>query len=728
MRLVAKIFIPFSLLFGALMDVGASDVDSLSAQSADIVVNGDSSAAVSSMESKNLDLKSDSLRKKERQDSIALERSNRRIYGWHSEGALGYRREADMDTTMERFYINNHALRKTINLQTLGNLGSPSQSAIFVDRLNKTNFLFFRPYQDFYTSMEDVVFYNTKDPFSILEYYGGGSHNRDNRFIDGLFTVNANSKLNFGLYGNWTKAYGPYLSLSTKYHNSGFFSSFVGGSFEYMAAVSFNGFESYENGGFTDDRNITDPKNTGNMEPANVPVFFMDNSWNRVHNWNAYLNLKKHFGFDREVSVSKDSSTYIFVPVTSIVYTMNMESDWRRYTVNNLNVGGVKVDSFYHSYNLNDKFLCDSLHTMDSTRFWQIRQNLGITLNEEFNRLMRFGLAAYLAFDVKKYTYLDREKSLASGPTTYENDSLGFLLNPNYSVLYRKKLGVGAKLSKHTGEAFTYDFFGEYYFLDEKEKAGSLNLGGTLSSKANWGRQRVEIEANAQYDRECPDFFEEYYFSNHISWNRDFDYKNTMTIDGSLRFPSFAFYDKLGLSATAVLKNLSNYIYWDKHALPQQHDGTIQLLTFSLKEHACVWHFHWDNDFVFQKCSEESILPLPSLNWYTTAYLRFDQLFHVLNLQVGVDARWNSAYYAPNYLPATGQFFLQDPESDTYQKYGDYMYMNAYVNLQLKRVRFYLQMNHLNKLWTNKYNSLYMRGYAMDPSYLKFGLSAIFGH
>ena len=357
MRSVAKIFIPFSLLFGALMDLGASDADSLSAQSADVVVNGDSLAAVLSMESKALDLKSDSLRKKERQDSLTLERTNRQIYGWHSEGALGYRGEADMDTTMDRFYINNHALRRTINLQTLGNLGSPSQSAIFVDRLNKTNFLFFRPYQDFYTSMEDVVFYNTKDPFSILEYYGGGSHNRDNRFIDGLFTVNANSKLNFGLYGNWTKAYGPYLSLSTKYHNSGFFSSFVGGSFEYMAAVSFNGFESYENGGFTDDRNITDPKNTGNMEPANVPVFFMDNSWNRVHNWNAYLNLKKHFGFDREVSVSKDSSTYVFVPVTSIVYTMNMESDWRRYTVNNLNVGGVKVDSFYHSYNLNDKFL-----------------------------------------------------------------------------------------------------------------------------------------------------------------------------------------------------------------------------------------------------------------------------------------------------------------------------------------------------------------------------------
>ncbi len=733
MKLIHKILFIIPLTLSTLAPGFASEVDSLAAKTEGIASTSadslpqtigasDSVLALSPKRAKDSAKVKNALR-----DSL-LDLKNRRVYAWRSDGPIGYRRVTPLDTTMDRFYINNHALRKTINLQTLGNLGSPSQSAIFADRMNKTDFLFFRPYQAYYKSMDDLLYYNTKDPFSILEYYGGGSHNRDNRFIDGVFTVNANSKLNFGMYGDWTKAYGPYLYLSTKYHNAGFFSSYVGGGCEYMAAVSFNTFESFENGGFTDDRNITDPKNTGNMEPQNVPVFFSDNSWNKVHNWNGYLNFKKHFGFEREVPVSKDSFTYEYVPVTSIIYTFNTESDWRRFNVRNLSVGGVKVDSFYHSYGLDDKFLCDSLHTMDSTRFWHLKQNLGITLNEEFNRLMKFGLAAYLAFDVKKYTYLDKGKSLATGPATHWNDSLGFLLNPVYNTIYRQKFGVGAKLSKHSGETFTYDFFGEYYFLDEKRGAGSLNLGGALSSKAYWGKQRVEIEANAAYDRECPDFFEDYYFSNHIEWNRDFDYKNVLSVDGTLRFPSFAFYDRLGLSVTAVMKNLSNYIYWDKKALPQQYDETIQMLSLAVGERASVWRFHWDNDLVFQKSSEEDILPLPALSWYSTAYLRFDKLFHVLNLMIGVDARWNSAYYAPNYMPATGQFFLQDPDSEFYQKYGDYMLMNAYLNFHLKHVRFYLEMNHLNKLWTNKHNSLYMRGYAMDPSYLKFGLSAVLGH
>lgn len=727
MKLYTKIFLALLWWMPAIVMGAGETSDSLSVQEAkkdSVTLSVDTLSSKKSRKHRE-ELSEKEMERRRVRDSIM---ANRSIYCWRSEGPIGFKTEGALDTSMAEFYINNHALKETVNLQTLGNLGSPSQSAIFADRYNKTDFIFFQPYQLFYRPIDEIQYYNTKDPFSYVDYYGGGTHNRDNRFIDGLFTVNAGAKLNFGMYGNWTKAYGAYQSSSTKYHNIGFFSSYQGGSFEYMAAISINGFESYESGGFLDDRYISDPKNTGNMDPANIPVFSNENAFNKVRNWNAYLNLKKHFGFEKEVSVAKDSFKYEFVPVTSIIYTFESEADRRRYYERSLDPSGINVDSFYHAYGLNDKPLWDSLKTVDSTRFWHMKHAVGITLNEEFNKLMRFGLAAYVTLDVKKYTALDKERSLATGPVTHYNDSLGYLMNPVYTSTYKQKMGIGAKLSKHSGEAFTYDFFGEYYFLDEKERAGSLRLGGALSSKANWGKQRVEIEANVSYDRECPDYFEEHYFSNHIEWNRDFDYKNTFSVDGTLRFPTFAFYDKIGLSATATMKNLSNYIYWDRFALPAQYDGTIQVLSFAIRERASVWRFHWDNDLVLQKCSNNSILPLPSINWYSAAYFRFDKLFKVLNLQIGVDGRWNSAYYAPNYLPATGQFFLQNPESEFYQKYGEYLYMNAFVNFHLKRARFYLEMNHLNKLWTNKYNSLYMRGYAMDPSYLKFGLSLTLAH
>ena len=76
---------------------------------------------------------------------------------------------------------------------------------------------------------------------------------------------------------------------------------------------------------------ITDPKNTGNTEARLIPVFWEDGHWNKLRNWNAFLNYKFHIGFDKEIPVNDDSSTYEFIPVTSIVYTFKSELDRKRF-------------------------------------------------------------------------------------------------------------------------------------------------------------------------------------------------------------------------------------------------------------------------------------------------------------------------------------------------------------------------------------------------------------
>ena len=648
----------------------------------------------------------------------------RSIYSWNFKGPLTEKTTAGLDTSMLEFYVNNPAYRKTISLQTLGALGSPAQSAIFSDRVKKTDYLFFQPYQIYYKPSDEILYFNTKSPFSYLNYYGGGTHNRDNRHLEGLFTVNVNKKFNFGLYGDWIKSYGCYESLSTKNYNAGFFSSYDGLHSQFGLSISFNGYENYENGGITDDRFITDPKNTGKQKPEVMPVFFTENDWHKVRNWNTSFNYRYNIGIEKDVEVTPDSFVTEIIPVTSIIYSFSTESDWHRFYERTNASGGIHVDSFYKSYNLSDTTYYNPISSSDSSRFFQMKHTVGITLNEEYNKLMKFGFGAYAVAKTNKYTYLDENASKNSGDVTPHNDSLYYLMNPVYRSIYRNKLGIGAIVSKHQGEVFTYSFYGEYYFVDEKKTASSIELGGRLNSRANWGKQLVELGASAKFYRYCPDFFEDYYFSNHIKWDNDFDNKQDLIVNGFLSFPTFSFYDGLGLLFKADFRNLNNYIFWNKYALPEQCPDNIQVLNLSVKETARVWHLHWDNDLVFQQTSDESVLPLPRLSWYSSAYLLFNKLFDVLNIQVGVDMRWNSAYHAPNYMPVTGQFFVQDSESDHYKKYGDYVYMDAFVNFHLKRVRFYLEFNHLNKLWSSHYNYMYQRGYAMDPSYLKFGLSA----
>ncbi len=82
--------------------------------------------------------------------------------------------------------------------------------------------------------------------------------------------------------------------------------------------------------------------------------------------------------------------------------------------------------------------------------------------------------------------------------------------------------------------------------------------------------------------------------------------------------------------------------------------------------------------------------------------------------------RYNTGYYAPNYLPATGVFYLQDEENK--EMTGNYPYINAYINCQLKTARFFIQYNHLNETMSGN-NYLVLPGYALDPSYFKFGVS-----
>ena len=645
------------------------------------------------------------------------------IYCWTYSDDIGTEKEGGIDTSMNNFYVNNKALRETIALQYLGNLGSPAQSAIYIDRVNRTDYLFFRPYQIYYKPVNEILFFNTKLPFSYINYYSGGTTNRDNRRLNGLFTVNVNPKFNFGMYGDWTKAYGAYQSLSTKNFNSGFWGTYKGLHNEVAAAISFNGYENYESGGFTNDDYITDPKNTGNTEAKLIPVFWENGHWNKLRNWNAFLNYKFHIGFDKEIPINDDSSTYEFTPVTSIVYTFKSELDKKRFYESNFSHES-NIDSFFHAYNLPDSLLYNTTSTLDSSRYWQMDHTLGVVLNEEYNTLMKFGFAAYVSAKIRKYSYLDKELSLNSGEVPEKQKNAGYLMNLRYNSTFRNRVGVGAKLFKNSGEAFTYSFFGEYYFINEKKNAASFNFGGNISSKANWGKQRVEIEAKANYEHYCPDFFEEYYFSNHIEWNNDFENKQAFNLYGSLSFPTFAFYDGLGVTFKAGLNNLKNYVFWNEKALPEQYENNLQLLTLSVRQLGRVWRIHWNNELTFQQCSNDRVLPLPKLSWYSSAYFQFSHILKVLNIQAGVDFRWNSAYYAPNYYPATTQFFIQDSESKNYRKYGNYVYMNAFVNFQLKGVRFYVEFNHLNKIWSNKYNYLILRGYALDPSYLKLGVSA----
>jgi hypothetical protein len=142
----------------------------------------------------------------------------------------------------------------------------------------------------------------------------------------------------------------------------------------------------------------------------------------------------------------------------------------------------------------------------------------------------------------------------------------------------------------------------------------------------------------------------------------------------------------------------------------------VQIVSANLKQDFYFGKFALENNVIYQLSSNQSVLPLPTLALYHNFYYH-DKWFNVLSAQIGADVRYHTAYYAPAYMPATGQFYAQDK-----MKIGNYPEMSVYANLHLKRTRFFIKYYHVNELFMN---GLYysMPGYPINPALLKFGLT-----
>ena len=170
------------------------------------------------------------------------------------------------------------------------------------------------------------------------------------------------------------------------------------------------------------------------------------------------------------------------------------------------------------------------------------------------------------------------------------------------------------------------------------------------------------------------------------------------------------------LSLDVSVENITKYIYFDSLAMPNQFSGNIQVLAFNLKKDFHVGKFTLENNVVYQVSSNTDALALPALSLYHNLYFD-DKWFQVLSVQLGTNVRYHTLYYAPAYMPATGQFYSQSKT-----EIGNYPVVSVYLNCHLKRTRFYAEYFHLNnKFMTGDYFS--MPGYPINPAFMKVGIS-----
>ena len=165
-----------------------------------------------------------------------------------------------------------------------------------------------------------------------------------------------------------------------------------------------------------------------------------------------------------------------------------------------------------------------------------------------------------------------------------------------------------------------------------------------------------------------------------------------------------------------AIENLINPVYFNENALPTQFSGNVQILSANLKLDFHAGRFTLENNIVYQLSSQPNIIALPTLVAYNSLYYN-DLWFKVLSIQLGVNSRYHTAYYAPGYMPAIGQFYNQ-----TSTLIGNYPVLNAFANFHLKRTRFFIEYYHLNQTFM-KGAYFSMPNYPINESNIKLGIS-----
>ena len=588
-----------------------------------------------------------------------------------------------------RDVLNDYSISNTTN----SNLISPVQSRIYFSRQRTTDFLFADAYTPYIITPQQVKFYHTTTPYSTIAYKKGFVTNLGQSDISFSFTGNVSRRVNLGMTIDYLNSFGRFANLEGKTVYGSVFGSYNGNHYSLQGAFTWNTLSNFENGGL---QNINDLQ--GKLKPEDLPVKMQGMSGLRY--LSGYLNHYYSICVERERKVNyrerneegewekKDSIKIEYVPVTTFRHIFEVNDATKRYIEKD-------AQEFYPNTYYNQR------STADSAACLSIKNTLSVTFEEEFNTWLKFGATVYAMNETQRHLSL----------LPVYSDSVGLPPDITFENRWTNNTYVGGALYKNRGKHIHYGFDGNVCLIGYK--LGEFQINGHVDGGFKLGKDSMTIAAKAFFRNETPDYYLQRYRSNHYEWDNDFNKQYRLHIGGEIAYPTKWVKPKLNVS----FENLTQPIYFDQNGIPQQMDGNIQVLAANLQLNITTPWVNLDNSIVYQLSSSDK-MPLPTLTLYNNLYYHGTWV-KVLDVQIGVDMRFFTKYYAPVLNPALGQFCVQNEV-----QVGNYPVMNVYANFYVRKLRLKLfaQYQHFNASFMNK-QYFEMPSYPMAPDMFRAGIA-----
>ncbi|MDR1813325.1 MAG: putative porin [Tannerella sp.] len=696
-------------------------------------------------------------------DSIMMQDTTKQILNpvtaFRVTEKTGERYIAPMDTQRLNFFNSTLIDGRGLSVGYLANIGSPAQSRIFSEREEDGDFIFANGFNCYITKPTNALWYDVKDPYTRLTYLrSGGQKNREEMF-NGVLTSNFGKQLNVGLEWDYTYVRGQYTSNANKMLYYRPFASYRTDRYEVMVYMRNYNYLNTENGGLTEDRYVSHPDEfTDNKRPIDrqsYPTRFT-NTWNRNKGGQFYLTHRYNLGFYREMTdrereeaskkkelkkeleeqkkkreeeealggggdprernrqltepvetaqtppanvfgenpdataPEEEEIDAVFVPVSSIIHTFEYEKFSRRF-ISYFN----GIDEAYLSRNDSVLYGSPDSTLNDYTKSWNIKNTIGLSLREGFQDWAKFGVTAFVHFEKRRFTL--------------PGDSVRGTMNYDEFSTY-----LGGELSKQRGELLTYKARGEMCIVGSD--LGEFNLEGELRTRFPLMGKEASIRAFGYIRNLTPAFYQRHHHSRYFWWDKSLKNSQKVLVGGEIDL------EQTQTRLSANVQSIQNYVYFGAKGTPEQYESNLQVITARIRQDFRYKAFGWENEAAWQLSSEQSVLPLPQICAYSNIYLDFTYA-KVLNIQLGVDAHYFTAYHAPYYEPATQQFQIQEEKN-----VGDYPLINAYANFRLKQARFFIAGYNVGSLLFTPAYYFSMLHYPLNPMLIKLGISVYFNN
>lgn len=623
-------------------------------------------------------------------------------YAWSISEPLGLHYESTIDTLLLNYHKQWVPSMQSNAWATTGNFGSSGQNQIFFERKSTSDFFFEDAIDNWLPSVSTQRYYNTRIPMTLISHTTGGNKYSNQDRTQVTFSGNVGKPLQLGGAIDYIYSKGSYNNQADKNFRWSLFGSYIGDRYEMQAFFNSYNYLSKENGGITNDLYITNPSKVqggeSKVDNKSIPTY-LTAAQSKLSGLELYMNHSYnvgHYRYQRD-SVTDTIIGRTYIPVTRFIWTFDFKRGKHKFT----NGNGQQDTAYFASTYLGLG------GTDEATSYWRLRNTVGISLLEGFNKYAKFGFALYGTHEMRRYTQVVDSVSGKELPEGLV--SLPVTVDPRAT---QQLLWLGGQLTKQRGSILTYSATAQFGVLGDV--AGDIDVEGNINTRFKLLGDTVNLRAYGYFKNLAPPYLLKKFISNHFAWDNDFSKVQRLRLGGMLELPWI--HTRLNVG----YETLNKYVYFNNLAMPEQSTSAVHVLHASLSNHLRFGIFNWDNDINYQTSSNDEVLPLPKFSIYSNIYLLF-KVARVLDVQVGVDCNYYTKYYAPSYSPATMVFYNQREN-----ECGNFAFANVYANFKLKKARFFIMYSHANKGLVGGDNYFSIPHYPLNPGRFQFGVSVDF--